>query len=84
MSMSTFFVQFGAAIGAAVGGALLAVSSSYQIVALGFVGLNFSAVAIYLFLTKDLQEYANLKDLNTAFLRLLAKFLQTSARLQLF
>jgi len=53
MSMSSVFVPFGAAIGAAVGGAVLAFSGSYQTLALTFVAFNFAAAAIYFTLTKD-------------------------------
>jgi MFS family permease len=52
MSMSTVFVTLGAAIGTAVGGAVLAISGNYQILALTFVSFTFLAGGIYLF-TKD-------------------------------
>lgn len=53
MSMSTVFVHFGQAIGAAIGGALLYLFESYQVLALVFIGFNLAAASIYLFFTKD-------------------------------
>jgi predicted MFS family arabinose efflux permease len=53
MSMSSVFVTLGAAIGTAVGGAVLAFFGSYQILALTFVAFTFTAAGIYLLLTKD-------------------------------
>jgi len=53
MSMSSVFVTLGATIGAALGGAMLAFSSNFQITALAFVGLDFAAAGIYLLFTVD-------------------------------
>ena len=53
MSMSSVFVTLGAAIGAAVGGATLALFGSYRILGLVLVAFDFAAAGIYLFFTKD-------------------------------
>jgi predicted MFS family arabinose efflux permease len=53
MSMSSVFVNLGAAIGAAIGGAVLAYTGNYQILALTFAGFTFTSAVVYLFFTKD-------------------------------
>jgi predicted MFS family arabinose efflux permease len=53
MSMSSVFVNLGAAIGAAVGGAVLAVTGNYQILAITFAGFTLMSALVYRFFTKD-------------------------------
>jgi MFS transporter, DHA1 family, inner membrane transport protein len=53
MSMSTVFVTLGATLGTAVGGAVLAITANYQILAFTYISFTLIAAAIYLIFTKD-------------------------------
>jgi len=53
MSMSSIFITLGLGLGTALGGTILALSENYLAVILTFITLQFTAAAIYFFLTKD-------------------------------
>jgi len=53
MSMSSIFITLGFGLGTALGGTVLAFFENYLAVILTFITLQFTAAAIYFFLTKD-------------------------------
>jgi predicted MFS family arabinose efflux permease len=66
MALGGIFVAMGVAIGAAVGGVVLAVSASYQMVATGFVVFFLAASGVFLLLTRDPCKTSNIPDKNQA------------------
>ena len=56
MSMKSMFHNIGAAIGAAVGGAMLILFSSYQAVGIALGAISIASGAVFYFLTKDPEE----------------------------
>jgi MFS transporter, DHA1 family, inner membrane transport protein len=64
MALGGIFVAVGSSIGSAIGGVILAVTGSYQMVAVGFVIFFLAAAGVFLFMTRDPCKLLNIPTKN--------------------